>query len=236
MKKQEKIVEMFDNIASTYDKANCVLSFGMDKMWRKNSCKIALEKISKTSINIVDVACGTGDMMKIWDEISTEKGINSSLIGVDPSIGMLNEAKKKFGEFEFINALADKMPLNDEFADILSISYGIRNVIEREKALKEFHRVIKNDGYLVVLEFTKRSKGGFVQFCRDFYIAKILPLIGGFISKNRPAYEYLPNSIGNFLDTKSFEKELNLAGFKLEMVKNFSFEVCTLFIAKKVKS
>lgn len=236
MKKQDKIVEMFDNIAPTYDKANHVLSFGMDKLWRKNACKIALEKILQNEINIVDVACGTGDMMEIWDRISKEKGVNARLIGIDPSSGMLSVAKAKFSEFEFVLALADEIPLNDEFADILSISYGIRNVVEREKALNEFNRVLKNGGYLVVLEFTKRQKGGFIQFCRDFYIAKILPLIGGIISKNRQAYEYLPNSIGNFLDKNSFEEELKKAGFRLEIAKNFSFEVCTLFIAKKVNS
>ena len=209
MQKQEKIVDMFNQIAPTYDVANRVLSLGVDVSWRKFACRYMLEIFKNKSINIVDVACGTGDMMGLWSEISKEFGVEvKSLSGIDPSSGMLKEARAKFPNFKFIEAYADNTTLASGEAQILSISYGIRNVVERKAALREFNRVLALNGYVVVLEFTKRQKKGLVTLLRDFYLSKILPKIGGFISKNKEAYEYLPSSIENFLDAKSFCDEL----------------------------
>lgn len=236
MEKQKEIVEMFNEIAPTYDKANRVISFGVDTSWRKDACKIVLKKIDKKDINIIDVACGTGDMMGIWEDISNKFDIKiNDMVGIDPSVGMLEVAKKKFPNYKFITAKADNTTLAPNFGDILSISYGIRNVVQRKEALAEFNKVLKLGGYLVVLEFTKRKNGGLIPFFRDFYIANILPTLGGMISKNKKAYEYLPNSISNFLDKESFRDELQDAGFELEVTKGYSFDVSTLFVAKKVK-
>ncbi|WP_103618784.1 bifunctional demethylmenaquinone methyltransferase/2-methoxy-6-polyprenyl-1,4-benzoquinol methylase UbiE [Campylobacter concisus] len=236
MQKQEKIVDMFNQIAPTYDVANRVLSLGVDVSWRKFACRYMLEIFKNKSINIVDVACGTGDMMGLWSEISKEFGVEvKSLTGIDPSSGMLKEAKAKFPNFKFIEAYADNTTLASGEAQILSISYGIRNVVERKAALREFNRVLALNGYVVVLEFTKRQKKGLITSLRDFYLSKILPKIGGFISKNKEAYEYLPSSIENFLDAKSFCDELVEAGFEIELCKGFSMDISTLFIAKKVR-
>ncbi len=236
MQKQEKIVDMFNQIAPTYDVANRVLSLGVDVSWRKFACRYMLEIFKERSINIVDVACGTGDMMGLWSEISKEFGVEvKSLTGIDPSSGMLKEARAKFPNFKFIEAYADNTTLASGEAQILSISYGIRNVVERKAALREFNRVLALNGYVVVLEFTKRQKKGLITSIRDFYLSKILPKIGGFISKNKEAYEYLPSSIENFLDAKSFCDELIEAGFEMELCKGFSMDISTLFIAKKVR-
>lgn len=236
MQKQEKIVDMFNQIAPTYDVANRVLSLGVDVSWRKFACRYMLEIFKNKSINIVDVACGTGDMMGLWSEMAKEFDAEiKSLTGIDPSSGMLKEAIAKFPNFKFIEAYADNTMLASGEAQILSISYGIRNVVERKAALREFNRVLAPDGYVVVLEFTKRQKKGFITSLRDFYLSKILPSIGGFISKNKEAYEYLPSSIENFLDAKSFCDELVEAGFEIELCKGFSMDISTLFIAKKVR-
>ncbi|WP_169999870.1 bifunctional demethylmenaquinone methyltransferase/2-methoxy-6-polyprenyl-1,4-benzoquinol methylase UbiE [Campylobacter sp. RM9328] len=236
MEKQQKIVQMFNEIAPTYDLANRVLSLGIDVSWRKFACRYMLEKFRAQSINIVDVACGTGDMMGIWKSMAREFGVHiDELVGVDPSSGMLDAARLKFPDFKFIEAYADNTTLGDEFAQILSISYGIRNVVERKAALREFNRVLKPGGYVVVLEFTKRSKKGLITSTRDFYLSKILPRIGGVISKNKEAYEYLPSSIENFLDAKTFCDELYEAGFEVEVCRGFSMDISTLFIAKKVR-
>ncbi|WP_103603774.1 bifunctional demethylmenaquinone methyltransferase/2-methoxy-6-polyprenyl-1,4-benzoquinol methylase UbiE [Campylobacter concisus] len=236
MQKQEKIVDMFNQIAPTYDVANRVLSLGVDVSWRKFACRYMLEIFKNKSINIVDVACGTGDMMGLWSEISKEFGVEiKSLTGIDPSSGMLKEARAKFPNFKFIEAYADNTTLASGEAQILSISYGIRNVVERKAALREFNRVLALNGYVVVLEFTKRQKKGLITSLRDFYLSKILPKIGGFISKNKEAYEYLPSSIENFLDANSFCDELVEAGFEIELCKGFSMDISTLFIAKKVR-
>ena len=233
--KQEKIIEMFNNIAPTYDRANRIMSFGVDISWRKKACEYALNYFKNSEISIVDVACGTGDMMDFWQKSAQNSDVKiTNLIGIDPSIGMLEVAKQKFADFKFIQASATNTTLNDQSAQILSISYGIRNVVERQKALQEFWRVLAPNGLLVVLEFTKAQKSGVIPKVRDFYVGKILPKIGAWVSKNREAYEYLPSSIDNFLNSANFIAELENTGFKMLKVQGFSFDVCTLFVAQKV--
>lgn len=236
MQKQEKIVQMFNQIAPTYDLANRVLSLGIDVSWRKFACRYMLEIFRGKNINVIDVACGTGDMMGIWSALAGEFDVKiDSLTGVDPSSGMLAAARQKFQNFNFIEAYADATGLPSGGAQILSISYGIRNVVEREAALREFNRVLESGGYAVVLEFTKRAQKGLLTSLRDFYLSKILPRVGGLISKNKEAYEYLPSSIENFLDARSFCAELENTGFEMQLCKGFSMEISTLFIAKKVR-
>lgn len=235
MQKQDKIIEMFNQIAPTYDKANRILSFGVDMSWRKFACQRVLKLYEKDSLNIVDVACGTGDMIEIWQEMTKKLSKNiSNIKGIDPSCGMLSIAKQKFPNNEFIEASAQALPLESGSVDIMSISYGIRNVIERQKALSEFARVLKKNGIFVVLEFTKREKCGFITYFRDFYLKNILPSLGGIISKNKGAYEYLPNSIESFLSKEEFIVELKETGFEMLEFKSFSFGISSMFLAKKI--
>ena len=232
--KQEKIVKMFDDIAPTYDKANRVLSMGVDIQWRKKACDETFARYKKPIDLIVDVACGTGDMMGYWDKRAKKSDIKiGKILGVDPSVGMVEVGKEKFPNFEFIISEATKLPLENESADILSISYGIRNVVKRQEAFKEFARVLKRGGYVVILEFTKDDKKGAMFGIKDFYMNRVLPKIGGFISKNKEAYEYLPNSIEGFLTSDMLQAELDEAGFTTEFSKSFSMDISTLVIAKK---
>lgn len=232
--KQEKIVKMFDDIAPTYDKANRVLSMGIDIQWRKKACDETFARYKKPIDLIVDVACGTGDMMGYWKKRAQNAGIKiGKILGVDPSRGMTQVGKEKFPEFEFVISEATSIPLKNESADILSISYGIRNVVKREEAFREFARVVKPGGYVVILEFTKDDKKGSLFLLKNFYLNKVLPKIGAFISKNKEAYEYLPNSIEGFLTSSMLQKELDSAGFDTEFSKSFSMDISTLVIAKK---
>jgi len=233
--KQEKIVSMFDDIAPTYDTANRVMSMGVDKSWRRKACDLAYEYYAKDSLDkIVDVACGTGDMMDFWKSRSEKSGIAiGEIVGVDPSVGMVDVARKKYPKFNYHISKATEIPLADESADILSITYGIRNVVEREKALGEFNRVLKSGGLVVILEFMKNENPSLLGRVRDFYMNKILPKIGGFISKNLEAYEYLPNSIGDFSTVENMQNELKSAGFEMLYTKSFSMDISTLLIARK---
>jgi len=232
--KQQKIVQMFNEIAGTYDTANRVLSMGIDIQWRKKACDETFARYSKPIELIVDVACGTGDMMGYWAKQAKKAGREiGKILGVDPSTGMTDVGKQKFPEFEFVISEATEIPLPNECADILSISYGIRNVVRRQEAFSEFARVVKKGGYVVILEFTKDEKKGFFFALKDFYLNKVLPILGGMISKNKEAYEYLPNSIEGFLTPSMLQKELDIAGFETEFVKSFSMDISTLVIAKK---
>ena len=235
MEKQEKIVSMFDDIAPTYDTANRVMSMGVDKSWRRKACDLAYEFYAKKDLDkIVDVACGTGDMMNFWRSRAEKNSISiSEIVGVDPSKGMVDVAKKKYPKFNYHISKATQIPLEDASADFLSITYGIRNVVERKEALDEFNRVLKKDGLVVILEFMKNENPSFLGKIRDFYMNKILPKVGGFISKNLEAYEYLPNSIEDFSTVENMQEELQNAGFEMLYTKSFSMDISTLLIARK---
>jgi demethylmenaquinone methyltransferase/2-methoxy-6-polyprenyl-1,4-benzoquinol methylase len=234
--KQEKIVSMFDDIASTYDLANRVLSFGIDKQWRRKGCHKAYEILgNKALTQITDVATGTGDLLIFWRDIAKQRGVEvESFVGVDPSVGMLSVAKEKVDFATFIEGKAQELPIEDQSTDIISISYGIRNVVDRVEALQEFYRALKPGGMVVILEFTKQDRSGIVNRCVDFGMKKVLPRVGGLISKNYEAYKYLPDSIEEFLTTEMLESELKEAGFEMKYVKSFSMGISTLLVAQKV--
>ncbi len=233
--KQEKIVSMFDDIAPTYDVANRVMSMGVDKKWRRKACHKAFGYYNhKTIATIVDVACGTGDMMGHWQDQAKAANVTIEHIrGVDPSEGMVAVAREKFPDFDFFIAKATELPQEDTSADFISITYGIRNVVARDAALQEFYRVLKAGGLVVILEFMKNENPSFLGKIRDFYMNKILPKVGGFISKNPEAYEYLPNSIEDFLTVEKMKSELDAAGFDVLYNESFSMDISTLIIAKK---
>jgi len=234
--KQEKIVTMFDDIASTYDKANRVLSMGIDIQWRKKGCDKAFEILGKQELGqVTDVATGTGDLLIYWKEQAEKNAVSiEKYVGIDPSVGMLEVARSKVDFADFIEGKAQKLPIDNESSDVVSISYGIRNVVDRAEALQEFNRVLKPNGLVVILEFTKQERKGLVDKVVDFGMKHILPRVGGFISKNYEAYRYLPDSIEEFLTTKMLAKELEVAGFKMRYTKSFSMGISTLLIAQKL--
>ena len=236
--KQEEIVSMFDDIAPTYDTANRVMSMGVDISWRKKACDKSFKLYGKEHIErICDVACGTGDMMGYWMKQALKAGVEiGELVGVDPSVGMVEVAQKKFPNFSYHIAQATEIPLDDQSSDIISITYGIRNVVARQEAFYEFNRVLKDEGLVVILEFMKDEHKTLLKRLRDFYMHKILPYVGGLISKNLAAYTYLPDSIENFVTIQGMQAELEQAGFEIVYTKSFSMEISTLMIAKKITS
>ena len=234
--KQEKIVSMFDNIAPTYDTANRVMSMGVDKSWRRKACDLSYDFYNKKIIEkIVDVACGTGDMMDFWEKRAKKAQVKvDEIVGVDPSVGMVDVARKKYPTFNYHISRATQIPLADASSDIISITYGIRNVVARKEALNEFNRVLKKDGLVVILEFMKNENPSFLGKIRDFYMNKILPKVGGIISNNLEAYKYLPNSIEDFSTVANMQNELEAAGFEMLYTKSFSMDISTLLIARKI--
>jgi len=234
--KQDKIVGMFDDIAETYDLANRVLSMGIDIQWRKKGCDKAFEILGKKELEqVTDVATGTGDLLIYWKEQAQKNNVTiNNYVGIDPSVGMLEVAKGKVDFAEFIEGKAQTLPIDDESTDVISISYGIRNVVDRVEALQEFYRALKPNGLVVILEFTKQDRSGIVDKVVDFGMKKVLPKVGGLISKNYEAYQYLPESIEEFLTTEMLATELEEAGFEMKYIKSFSMGISTLLVAQKV--
>lgn len=225
---------MFDEIAGSYDLTNRVLSLGVDIAWRLKACRLSLEYLKRERVTILDVACGTGDMILHWERVAKEQGVTLEKIsGVDPSGGMLKVAKEKLPHISFIQAEAKAIPLEDSSIDVISIAYGIRNVVEREAALNEFCRLLKPGGILVILEFTKNENLALFDYLSKFYLKYILPLIGGLVSKSYESYRYLPDSIEAFLTKEGLARELVKHGLEMRYMKSYSAKISTLFIAKK---
>ena len=234
--KQTDIIKMFNDIAKTYDLANRVLSMGIDKTWRRSACNMAYNFYQNQKLDkIVDVACGTGDLMIDWENIAHKNSIEvSEIIGVDPSVGMMEVGKTKIPHRTFVEAGAESMPIDSNSADIISISYGIRNVVKRKEGLQEFARVLKKGGLCVILEFTKNDKDDLGAKLTKFYMNNMMPHIGGLVSKNKDAYTYLPESIEAFITTKQMCEELKEVGLEVIFVKGYSLDMSTTFIARKI--
>lgn len=234
--KQQDIIEMFNGIAKTYDIANRVLSMGIDKTWRRKACDLSFKLYGQDKLDkIVDVACGTGDLMIDWDNIAKKNGIEvDDIIGIDPSVGMMEVGKTKIPDRTFIEAGAEDLPLEDDSVDFISISYGIRNVVEREQGLKEFARVLKKGGLAVILEFTKNDKDNITSSITKFYMNNMMPTIGGLVSGSKDAYTYLPESIEAFITSDQMVAELKAVGLEPIFVKGYSMDMSTTFIARKI--
>lgn len=240
--KQEKIVNMFNEIAPSYDKANRVMSLGIDVSWRVSACKKAFEALGKEHIErVLDVACGTGDMLWHWqNEANKAQKHIAHLQGIDPSSGMLEVAHQKLaalleeGRLTLQEGEAKALDIRSQSVDILSIAYGLRNVVALEEALDEFVRVLKPGGVIVVLEFMNNKKRGVFSSLMRFYTSKILPLVGGLVSKNYAAYKYLPDSIQNFVSSDELTQKLLQRGVKSYFVKSYSANISTLYVGVKL--
>ncbi|WP_018127868.1 bifunctional demethylmenaquinone methyltransferase/2-methoxy-6-polyprenyl-1,4-benzoquinol methylase UbiE [Balneola vulgaris] len=198
----EKVRSMFADIASDYDRINTVLSFGVHHAWRK---KAILESEAKTGDHVLDCATGTGDLAIAFKKVVGESGY---VMGTDFCAPMIEpapaKAEKEGLSIDFEVADAMNLPYEDNWFDISSISFGIRNVDEPVTALKEMARVVKPGGRVVVLEFGQPN--GLLKMPYNLYSQHIMPAVGGFLSGNREAYTYLPRTSAAFPAGDNFIK------------------------------
>jgi len=191
----EKIRSMFSKVAARYDLANTVLSAGIHHLWRK---KLVDLSNAKHGDSVLDCATGTGDLAL---EFAKAVGPSGRVIGTDFCAEMLasapEKAKTKKLEIQFETADVMNLQYLDNTFDIASISFGIRNVADPVKALSEMARVIKPGGKVMVLEFGQATFPGFSQAYR-FYSEQVLPVIGGIVTGQRDAYQYLQKSSAHF--------------------------------------
>lgn len=304
---QRSIIAMFDDIAKDYDKTNRILSLGIDISWRKDAVKRAYKARNAKDIErIVDVACGSGDMIKHWHSYALESNIVvREMIGIDPSQEMLKIAEKKLQakvqtpaqkvdsssgdsvlseqcgsvakiakgtNAEFANLpqfsqsslvptanlrileehsqkleskkvdsrialqlgeAKDLNTLESQSVDILSISYGLRNVLEYKQALREFARVLKPGGIVVVLDFFKNSSPSLIDRIIGIYTKHILPCIGYLISRNYAAYKYLPDSMESFITPDELALAFKEANLQPLEIKSYSAGISHLVLGQK---
>lgn len=229
---EARIAAMFDRIAPRYDLLNRLLSARQDQRWRRRLVSMVPYRPNG---RYVDVATGTGDVLLAVTSVRKEYG---SAVGVDISEQMLTFAREKTKAaspampVHFARMSAEKLELPDASFDCLSISFGLRNVVNRAAALKEFHRVLAPGGILLVLEFFL-PRTGLMSKLFQFYFHRILPTIGGLLS-DKEAYRYLPESVGSFYAAEAFRPALYEAGFIVEESVSYLFGACRLVKAKRL--
>jgi demethylmenaquinone methyltransferase / 2-methoxy-6-polyprenyl-1,4-benzoquinol methylase len=228
---KQDIKEMFSSIAPAYDFLNHLLSFGIDKYWRKKAIAIFL-KHQTTTLNttILDLATGTGDLA-----FALEKRTKSDITGCDLSPKMIEIAQKKQlkknSNITFQIADAEQLPFKNNQFNLISISFGIRNVSNLNSALSEINRLLKHYGFFLVLEFSKTS--GWQGKLFNIYFKKILPLIGRIVSGNKTAYHYLPESVEKFHNKHSFVTVVENFGFSICEVKTMTFGLVNIYLFQK---
>jgi demethylmenaquinone methyltransferase / 2-methoxy-6-polyprenyl-1,4-benzoquinol methylase len=226
MEKKQKVKEIFDSIAFRYDFLNHLLSFGVDHYWRRKALK--LSKVGSETI-LLDVACGTGDVA-----IEAYRQGVRNIIGADFSHNMLGLFKKKSEWIvgKVIQTTAEQMPFRDNTFTNISVAFGVRNFYDIKEGFMSFYRVLKPNGKAIVIEFQMPESKVFKSFYK-FYFKKILPFIGGIVSKNKAAYQYLPNSVEEFDEKISLPDLLKEAGFKFVKKYKLTFGIVQVVIAEK---
>lgn len=226
--RQKETREMFNRIARTYDPLNRGLSFGIDVLWRKKT--ISLMNINKDSV-ILDVATGTGDLAYL-----ALKNNAAQVIGIDPAFEMIRKTNQKLiqyaARFFAIESFGENLPLTEDYFTHVMISYGIRNISARPLALSEFYRVLQPGGKFAVLEFSKTIVP-LAQTLYNIYFQHILTRIGGWVSGDREAYEYLPKSVSQFPTKEEFIKECVNSGFTIVSVRSMFFGISTFYLFQK---
>ena len=212
-----EVSAMFDEVAHAYDKTNDLLSFGQSHYWRYRLKRAVRPQSGQ---KILDIAAGTGTSSMAL----MVPGVK--IVAADFSKGMLEEGKKRYPELEFVFADAMKLPFSDNEFDVVTMSFGLRNVSDRKVALKEFLRVLKPSGRLVICEFSHVP--GPLGVLYRFYVKNILPKISKLMSKNPAAYDYLSESIMAWPKQEELKKDIENAGFSVASWKSLTFGVVAL--------
>ncbi len=217
---KETSFALFDEIYERYDWINRILSLGRDISWRKKLLSFVPLSLSAP---VLDIATGTADQLLLFLKLSqVKKGI-----GVDLSHSMLDLGRKKLEKkfpserWELIHADAQDLPFSKNQFSVTSISFGIRNVPSPIKALQEMHRVLQKGGKALVLEFSLPERA-WVKKAHAFYLKKVVPTLGGFLSKNKDSYAYLQKTIETFPYGSNFLQIMKEAGF----TKAFCLPIC----------
>jgi len=206
------IRDMFDAIAPRYDLLNRLLSFGIDRRWRRYA--VGLLQVPQDGL-VLDIATGTGDVAL---EVAGRTPTSVRIVGADFTQGMLVHGLAKIGQshhagrIELVNAPCEQLPFGDARFDAVTIAFGIRNVVDRDAGLREMCRVLRPGGRVVILEFSN-PKSRLFKAVYDFYFHRVLPMIGGLISR-RSAYQYLPESVQAFPPRDTFMQMMTTAGFR----------------------
>jgi len=228
--KKQQVADMFDNIAHKYDFLNHLLSLGIDKGWRKKAIKMVAPRKPKL---ILDLATGTGDFAFEGLRLNPDH-----IEAADISEGMLDigrQKNKKRGKTELINFVygdSENLNYEDNYFDLITIGFGVRNFENLKAGLAEMRRVIKPQGQVCIIEFSKPRSFPMKQLF-SIYSKVVLPVIGRLFSKDKSAYTYLPESSAAFPDGEDFIQIMNEVGYTKTIEKRLTGGIATIYLAQK---
>ena len=227
--KKGLVQNVFDQVYDQYDLMNDFMSLGVHRLWKKD-----LLNMMNPSSNqkLIDVACGTGDIAKLFLNNVNKK---SYVTCVDPNIGMIKKGKeklKKFNNLNWVVASAEKLPMDINSFDFYTISFGLRNTKDLNKSLSEAYRVLKPGGRYLCLEFSKIENYG-LDFIYKKY-SKVIPSIGKLIVGENEPYEYLVKSIENFVNQDELIDLMKKNGFQNCTYRNLSGGIVSIHSGWKI--
>ena len=238
--KRQRVQKMFAAIAPSYDLNNRLHSLWMDQAWRRKAVKLAT---LKPTDDVLDVACGTGDLsLAFARELEhlrelrmPREDVTGRVTGIDFTFEMLpiarfkSEIGNRKSAIRYINGDAQSLPLPDTSADVVSIAFGIRNVQDPAAAIREFRRVLKLGGRLIILEFSLPTNP-VLRGMYNFYFRQVLPRTATLISRDKTgAYKYLPESVNTFIDREAMMGMMSAAGFEEVSQHPMTFGVCVCY-------
>ena len=221
-------------IARRYDLLNRIISLGIDRSWRKRAvASLRLGPATDVPARVLDVATGTADLA-----IETTRLVaGSTVVGVDPSVGMLEVGRGKIAKLgledrvSLVEGEAESLPFEDRSFDGATIAFGIRNVADRPRGLREMRRVVRPGGRVVILELSEPERG-FMSSLAKLHIHGIVPAVGGLLSGSRE-YSYLQASIAAFPSPERFADLMREAGLEVEEVTKLTFGVAHIFVGRR---
>ena len=220
---------VFDQVYSKYDLMNDFMSLGIHRFWKKSLINMMNPSLDK---KLIDVACGTGDIGKLFLDSTN---INNKITCVDPNKGMINEGKQKLSKYkniEWVISPAEKIPFANNTFDFYTISFGLRNTKNLNKALSEAYRVLKPGGRYLCLEFSKIQNSNLDLIYKNY--SKLIPKIGKLIVGEKKPYEYLIKSIEQFINQDELNKLMKKNNFKKCSYRNLSGGIVSIHSGWKI--
>ena len=221
---------VFNKVFDKYDTMNDFMSLGAHRIWKKN---LILSLNPSNNKNLIDVACGTGDIAKLYIESTNEE---ADVMCVDPNINMINSSKKRLNNFKNIKwslSNAENLKIKSNSYDFYTISFGLRNTKNIKKSLEEAYRVLKPGGRLMILEFSSVNND-IISWFYEKYSFNIIPKLGEFIANDKESYQYLVESIRKFPDQDTFSDMINNEGFKQVKYRDLTFGIAALHSGWKI--
>jgi len=220
---------VFNKVFKKYDIMNDLMSLGVHRIWKKNLIQMMNPSNKK---KLIDVACGTGDIAKLYLEATNN---NSKILCVDPNINMIKECKKnlkKYNNIKWKVCSAEKLNVPDNSFDFYTISFGLRNSKNINKSLNEAYRVLKKGGRFLCLEFSKIENNNLEILYKNY--SKLIPKIGEIVVGEKKPYEYLVKSIENFISQKQLIEKMNQNNFVNCEYRNLSGGIVSIHTGWKI--